>query len=77
MPDEEPLETGWYIAAAFFTLVSALCVFAHLRFVPWDIHVAETEQDEDVFKEVSGLENAAFTPVDGLGDLAAVDLPMP
>ncbi|GFS14313.1 hypothetical protein ElyMa_003159800 [Elysia marginata] len=64
MPDEEPLETGWYISAALFTLVAALSLFAHFRYVAWDVHVAETADDEDDIREVSALENAAFIPDD-------------
>lgn len=74
MPEEEPLETGWYISAALFTLVAVLSLFAHFRYVAWDIHVSETEENEDDIRQVSALENAAFTtdePLGGLTDLAA------
>ena len=68
MPSDEPLETGWYIAAGFFTAAAIVCLIAHCIYLPWEDAVTEAE-DDDTARGVRAIENAAFTPDDSLGAL--------
>ncbi|GFO20468.1 hypothetical protein PoB_004697300 [Plakobranchus ocellatus] len=62
IPDEEPIETGWYIAAAMFTVYAVLALIGHIRYKPYDVYVAETQGNPSAAHQVSEMENAAFTP---------------
>ena len=78
MPDDEPLETAWYVAAVLFTLAAPVCLVSHFYYPPCEQEDGtDANEDEDETEEVEAVENADFIPDDPLGDLNDFDMAMP
>ncbi|GFR98667.1 hypothetical protein ElyMa_002774300 [Elysia marginata] len=69
MPEEEPLETGWYLSATLFTLVASLCLVVQYHFVAWETDATDAQDDASEVRQVSALENAVFTTDDSQTDV--------